>query len=115
MTTADDIVRKLRLSDGEELARAACEDCVEMCVGDGLLFVAAGDIVHALDLQSLEARFSIGGFAEAADCAVCRGEVYVAAHALARNGVRRALPPRRGSSVPPSKQQRGSRGGTPPI
>ena len=74
-------VRRLRLSDGVELARSPKLDgeAYEAAIAGDRLFVAAERTISVLDVATLELRCSFGQFDAAVDCAIHNGEVYVAA------------------------------------
>jgi len=72
-------VRRVRLSDGVELARSPLLERIrKMCVNDDSCFVATTTAVCVLDAHTLELRYSFGEFGAAVDCAVWHDEVYVA-------------------------------------
>ena len=77
----DQHVRRLRLSDGVELARSPKLDgeAYEAAIAGDRLFVAAERTISVLDVATLELRCSFGQFDAAVDCAIHNGEVYVAA------------------------------------
>ena len=74
-----DHVRRLRLSDGAELARSPnLEEVYEAAIAGDRLFVPSGNTISVLDIVTLELRYSFGEFDTAVDCAIHNDEVYVA-------------------------------------
>lgn len=72
-------VRRLRLSNGEELARSPLlGNAFEMTVAGDELFVPTGSHISVLNVATLELLYTFGEFDNAVDCAVCDGELYVA-------------------------------------
>ena len=72
-------VRRLRLSNGEELARSPLlGNAFEMTVAGDELFVPTGSNISVLNVATLELLYTFGEFDNAVDCAVCNGELYVA-------------------------------------
>ena len=72
-------LRRVRLSDGVELARSPPLGCIrKMCVHDGRCFVATTTTVRVLDVRTLELRYAFGEFGAAVDCAIWLDELYVA-------------------------------------
>ena len=80
---ADNIVRRLRLIDGETLARSPVLTCPhDMAIAGDRLIVPDGTRVSVLDVRTLEVRYSFNGgdtrFQKATTCAVRGDELYVA-------------------------------------
>ena len=72
-------VRRLRMTDGVELARSPpLETPAEMAKAGNLLYVPTGETISVLDIHTLELRNTFGEFGSVFDCAVHNDELYVA-------------------------------------
>eukprot|EP00908_Phaeocystis_cordata_P012428 Transcript_23407.p1 GENE.Transcript_23407~~Transcript_23407.p1 ORF type:complete len:368 (-),score=115.85 Transcript_23407:35-1138(-) len=71
-------VRKLRLSDGAELARSpALPGSGELALAGDRLLVPRGGTLSVLDAETLSLRYEFGNFGCVLDCAVHGNEVFV--------------------------------------
>ena len=72
-------VRRLRMTDGVELARSPrLFYPAEMAMAGNLLFVPTEHNISVLDIHTLELRNTFGEWAHLYDCAIQNGELYVA-------------------------------------
>ena len=72
-------VRRLRMTDGVELARSPfLKNPAEVAKAGNLLFVPTFEKISVLDIYTLELRNTFGEFGSAFDCAVHNDELYVA-------------------------------------